>query len=592
MHSLSFKDVAYNKILQPLSGEVQAGQMTAVMGPSGSGKTTLLECLSNRKTPSGTIQCSPSASFCEQHDALLGVFTVRETLSYSARLCLPRASQSTINQRVDTVLHGLGLAPVADNRIGTPIQRGISGGQKRRVSIACSLVQFPDVLFLDEPTSGLDTATAFEVMRAIQAMARSHNIAVIATIHSPNWDIFTLFSNLILLSSGETVYNGPINSLVPYFKTLGCSFPQFSNPADVVMALINTDFEHTERTDKEAVDAADIEAGNGAARLDGLVRSWKEHEKDHTHSVNDEEMMQTPRRSSSTLPSFLSKTYTLVERNVVNYSRNLLAYGVRLGMYIGLGVLLATIWVNLKQSDDRLNDRLSVHFFSVAFLSFMSVAGIPSYLEERSVLRRERANGLYGTLSFTVAQTLTMLPFLFVCVVVFSVICYWSIGLHGGASHFFTWMAILYMCILNAEFQSLLIASIFPVFITSLAIAAFVNGFFMCVQGYFIRAVNLPRFWYYWAHWIDYQTFGFAILTKSDLKGLTFDCAGDIASGTCQCSYPSSLVDAGQCAVAGEDVLRELDYDGISITLYAFILLIIMAVYRVLFYIVLRFERK
>ncbi|TIB61991.1 hypothetical protein E3P77_03917 [Wallemia ichthyophaga] len=584
MSALAWTDISFTEILKPLSGNVNPGGMTAVMGPSGSGKTTLLECLSGRKkTTKGSVVCSDSASFCEQHDALLGVFTVQETLTYSARLSLPRASPDVIAQRVNSVIEGLGLTSVSNNRIGTPIQRGISGGQKRRVSIACSLVQFPDVLFLDEPTSGLDTATAYQVMHVIGNMASMHHIAVIATIHSPNWEIFTLFNNLILLSKGESVYNGNINQLVPYFGKLGYRFPQYSNPADVVMGLVNTDFNNES--------SADIEEG-GVSQLDSLVQAWKENgSEDHQHKF---ESLPPPRKSQpkENFLNFSNKTYTLIQRNLVNYSRNLLAYGVRMAMYVGLGVLLATIWVNLKQSDDRLNDRLSVHFFSVAFLSFMSVAGIPSYLEERSVLRRERANGLYGSLPFTIAQTITILPFLFICTLIFSVICYWSIGLHGGANHFFRWMSTLYLCILNAEFQSLLIASMFPIFITSLAIAAFVNGFFMCVQGYFIRAVNLPRFWYYWAHWIDYQTYGFAILTKSDLEGLTFSCAGDVGNRSCQCSYPSSLIDQGVCAVAGGDVLKELNYDGISITLYAFILLIIMVVYRILFYIVLRFERK
>ncbi|TIC24313.1 P-loop containing nucleoside triphosphate hydrolase protein [Wallemia mellicola] len=582
MSSIEWNNICYRDILKQISGDVKPAEILAVMGPSGSGKTTLLECISRRKkTSSGNIACSSSTSFCEQEDALLGVLTVKETLKYSARLSVPHATSQVIEERVNAVIDGLGLHSVLNNRIGTPIQRGISGGQKRRVSIACSLVQFPDILFLDEPTSGLDISTAHQVMTAIKRMAVTHNIAVVATIHSPNWEIFTLFDKLLLLAKGETVFNSKIDQLVPYFEELGYNFPKFSNPVDVVMELINTDFEKQ--------DSKSIEEGTSSFnRLESLVTSWKSHEKFHVAVTNTSD---TQIRSSESLSDFVRRTYILSERNLFNYSRNLLAYGVRMGMYVGLGVLLATIWVNLKQSDDRLNDRLSVHFFSVAFLSFMSVAGIPSYLEERAVLRRERANGLYGPLSFTLAQTVMSLPFLFICVVIFTVICYFSIGLHPGASHFFKWMAILYLCILNAEFQSLLVASIFPVFVTSLAIAAFINGFFMCVQGYFIRAVNLPRFWYYWAHWIDYQTFGFAILTKSDLLGLKFECNGSIEDDSCQCSYPSTLISQEECAVSGEDVLRQLDYDGISITLYSFILVIIIIVYRVLFYIVVKYNK-
>lgn len=145
-------------------------------------------------------------------------------------------------------------------------------------------------------------------------------------------------------------------------------------------------------------------------------------------------------------------------------------------------------------------------------------------------------------------------------------------------------LAFLFLGIYAAECQSLLVAAILPIFVAALAVAAFINGFWMCVQGYFIRAVNLPRFWYYWAHFIgekglkisplqvalltaclfsfslaratDYETFAFAILVKNDFRGLVFSCEGTISENNCQCAFPSSLIAQGQCAISGEDVLK------------------------------------
>ena len=190
-----------------------------------------------------------------------------------------------------------------------------------------------------------------------------------------------------------------------------------------------------------------------------------------------------------------------------------------------MGVMLATIWVNLPQNASRIvrvlvsithlvilttrctlqDDRLSVHFYSVAFLGFMSVAGIPAFLEERQVFVRERMNGLYGPGPYVLANSLVTLPYLFVCSLLFAILCYWSIGLNPGASQFFRFLAILFLAVYTAESQSAVVAAIIPIFVAALAIASFLNGFFMSVGGYFIRTVNLPRFWYYWAHFIDYQ---------------------------------------------------------------------------------------
>ncbi|KAJ3540745.1 hypothetical protein NMY22_g4173 [Coprinellus aureogranulatus] len=246
-------------------------------------------------------------------------------------------------------------------------------------------------------------------------------------------------------------------------------------------------------------------------------------------------------------------TLILAERSFKNYARNLLAYGVRAAMYGGMGLMLATIWIRLGRSDSIINDRLSVHFYSVAFLAFMSVAGIPEFLEERAVYYRESKNGLYDTLPFVLANTLVNIPFLFFCTVFFTVICYWAIGLNPGAGAFFRFLGFLYLAIFAAESQVVVVASLLPIFVAALAITAFLNGFWMSVGGYFIKARSLPRFWFYSFHFMDYQKYAFELLTNSDLRGVTFTC-DTVVNGSCACAYPSSTPDT--CTVSGDDVLR------------------------------------
>jgi len=278
-------------------------------------------------------------------------------------------------------------------------------------------------------------------------------------------------------------------------------------------------------------------------------------------------------------------TMVLSERTAVNYSRNLLAYGVRAGMYAGMGLMLATIWIRLGTHDSTINDRLSVHFFSVAFLAFMSVAGIPGFLEERAVYYRETKNGLYSTLPFVLSNTLVNMPFLFVCTVLFTLISYWAIGLHPGGAAFFRFLAFLYLAILAAESQMLIIASLIPIFVAALAIGAFVNGFWMSVGGYFIKARSLPRFWFFSFHYMDYQRYAFELLTNSDLRGLTFECV-TLVNGSCACAYPSSTPET--CTVSGADVLGYLDIGSISYGKWAAILIAITVIYRIGLYLALR----
>jgi ABC-type multidrug transport system permease subunit len=281
--------------------------------------------------------------------------------------------------------------------------------------------------------------------------------------------------------------------------------------------------------------------------VDSLANLWNgqaSRKQSEESSSLEEPLKHSSPVATSPSRKLLSTTTTLTRRNILNYRKNLLAHGILFAMYVGMGILLGTIWVNLAQNDSHIQDRLSVHFFSVAFLGFMSMAGIPSFLEERGVLHREQSNNLYGAAPFVLANTLFTIPFLFFCALIFAVIAYFAIGLHPGGVYFLRWLSFLYPRVLAAETQSLLTAAIVPIFVAALALAAFLNGFWMCTQDYFISTSSLPRFWYYWAHFINYETYAFALLVRTELVALQFPC-----DNNCQCSYPSNT-----CSVSGSPV--------------------------------------
>ncbi|CAD6962225.1 unnamed protein product [Tilletia controversa] len=583
-------------LLDGVSASIRGGQILAVLGPSGSGKTTLLDCLAGRKAVTGgTLSFNgisdfhmPSiSSYVEQEDALLGVLTVQETLTFTTKLAFPTGLSTTeIHERVKDTMEGLGLSHVANNMIGTSVQRGISGGQKRRVSIGNSLVTLPKILLLDEPTSGLDSNTAYEVLLKIRSLAQSHNIAVICTIHSPNWETFSLFEKALILARGRTMYLGSTQEVASYFAARGHPCPTHTNPADHALRLVSTDFQLSassttpDRAVNDGLQAA--EAGQVAVQpgqLDQFAEAYKRHEEEQaslagtaTDTYHSDVMLikhaSKPKHKAIPLASLARHTMTLTHRNFVNYRRNLLAYGIRIGMYLGMGAMMAAVFQKLPNIDSRINDRLSVHFFGVAFLSFMSVAGIPSFLEERSVLMRERRNHLYTAAPFVLANSAATAPFLFICAVLFSVVAYWSIGLRPEAGAFFRFVAFLFLSVYAAECQALLIAALVPLFVAALAISAFANGFFMSVQG--VSIIPLQE-----------------LKSVLDVAGLVFPCTGDIAARTCQCTFPSSLIAEGQCAVSGEDIIRSLNFSNVSTVKASFIIAAIILVYRLVFWAIL-----
>ncbi|MBA0718515.1 hypothetical protein Golax_006260, partial [Gossypium laxum] len=237
-------------ILNGISGVVYPGEILAMLGPSGSGKTTLLTALGGRLTGklSGKITYNGQpfcgaikrrAGFVAQDDVLYPHLTVTETLLFTALLRLPNSlSRDEKVQHVERVIAELGLTRCRNSMIGGPLFRGISGGEKKRVSIGQEMLINPSLLLLDEPTSGLDSTTAQRILTTIKRLA-SGGRTVVTTIHQPSSRLYHMFDKVVLLSEGSPIYYGSASAALEYFSSIGFSTSMTVNPADLLLDLAN-----------------------------------------------------------------------------------------------------------------------------------------------------------------------------------------------------------------------------------------------------------------------------------------------------------------------------------------------------------------
>ncbi|KAG8905256.1 hypothetical protein FRB99_000371 [Tulasnella sp. 403] len=266
---LHFSNISYtlpsnpsNPILENITGSVKNGQVLAIMGASGAGKSTFLDILA-RKQKRGVVggdvlvngrvipdsEFKKVMGFVDQEDTLMSTLTVYETVLYSALLRLPREMSFEAKKfRTLETMHELGILGIKDSRIGDSGRRSISGGEKRRVSIACELVTSPSILFLDEPTSGLDAFNAHNVIESLVALARDYNRTVVFTIHQPRSNIVALFDQLLLLAQGRVVYSGEYSKCQAYFESIGHPCPAGFNIADYLIDLTMQDEEFGARS--------------------------------------------------------------------------------------------------------------------------------------------------------------------------------------------------------------------------------------------------------------------------------------------------------------------------------------------------------
>ncbi|KAM3377526.1 ABC transporter G family member 1 [Capsicum galapagoense] len=501
-------------ILKGLTGYARPSELMAIMGPSGCGKSTLLDTIAGRlgssTRQSGEILINgrkqtlayETSAYVTQEDTLMATLTVEETVYYSAELQLPNSMpKSEKKQIADMTMKEMGLQDAMETRIGGWSGKGISGGQKRRVSICLEILTRPKLLFLDEPTSGLDSAASYHVMKTIASQCQGRTI--IASIHQPSAEVFSLFHSLCLLSSGRTVYFGPASAAIEvasihFLKTINSDFDQ--------------DIEEGPTSKKSTEEVINI-----------LIESYISSDKykdvqSRVAQICKQESEVLEKRSHA---SFTTQCLVLTRRSFVNMSRDLGYYWLRLAVYIVIAVGLGTIYYDVGFSFASIQARGSMLMFVASFITFMAIGGFPSFVEELKVFQREKLNGHYGSGSFAIANTLSAMPYLLLVSFIPGAIAYFLTGLQRGYEQFIFFALVLFTCMMLVESLMMIIASIMPNFLMGLITGAGIQAIMILSGGFFRSPDDLPRpFWKYPVHYVAFHRYAYEGLFKNEFEGL------------------------------------------------------------------------
>ncbi|GMH26240.1 hypothetical protein Nepgr_028083 [Nepenthes gracilis] len=393
-------------LLKNVSGEAKPGRLLAIMGPSGSGKTTLLNVLSHQLVASPRLHLSGLLEFNGQHtskkhfkfayvrqeDLFFSQLTVRETLTLAAELQLPEMSSAEVrDEYVNNLLFKLGLVSCADSIVGDAKVRGISGGEKKRLSLACELIASPSVIFADEPTTGLDAFQAEKVMETLRQLAEDGH-CVICSIHQPRGSIYFKFDDIVLLSEGSLVYAGPAkDEPLAYFAKFGFFCPDHVNPAEFLADLISIDYSSSESV------------SSSQKRVDGLVEFFSKQTTDFIYAtpvISDKFMEGAKIYQKTTIRrkgGWWRQFWLLLKRAWMQASRDVPTNKVRARMSIASAIIFGSVFWRMGRSQTSIQDRmglLQVAAINTAMASLTKTVGV--FPKERAVVDRERAKGSYA----------------------------------------------------------------------------------------------------------------------------------------------------------------------------------------------------
>ncbi|KAL4641192.1 ATP-binding cassette sub-family G member 8 [Arapaima gigas] len=530
-------------VFESLNLCVHSGQMLAVIGSSGCGKTSLLDIITCRdeggsiKSGNVLINGQPSTpqlvrksiAHVRQDDRLLPHLTVRETLVFVAKLRLPtHFSQAQRDQRVDDVIAELRLRQCANTRVGNDYVRGVSGGERRRVSIALQLLWNPGILILDEPTSGLDSFTAHNLVITLSRLARGNRL-VLLSVHQPRSDIFQLFDLVMLLSSGSAVYCGPAKDMVPYFTALGQPCPRYCNPSDFYVDLISIDRRSPEQ-EAECLERSRNLAAQFKEKVKGTMDfMWKTKTERTTLEHLSDEVWPKPQEATLTvssqkdcLPGRLHQFTILFRRQVYNDFRDLVTLLVHGFEALLMSLLIGFLYFGAGDNDLSIQDTVALLYMIGALTPFAVVLDVIAKCHsERAMLYHELEDGMYSVTPYFFAKVLGELPEHCVFTLVYGVPIYWLAGLNDALDRFLLNFLLIWLVVYCSRAMALFVAAALP----TLQISAFMGNALFTVfylTGGFV--INMKNLWLV-ASWFSYTSFmrwGFEGMLKVQFKGLKF----------------------------------------------------------------------
>ncbi|OMO70099.1 ABC transporter-like protein [Corchorus olitorius] len=552
------------RLLQGLSGYAEPGRIMAIMGPSGSGKSTLLDSLAGRLARNvvmtGNILLNGKkkrleyggVAYVTQEDTMLGTLTVRETITYSAHLRLPNdLTKEEVNDIVEATIMEMGLQECADTVIGNWHLRGISGGEKKRLSIALEILTMPKILFLDEPTSGLDSASAFFVVQALRNIARD----------------------------GRT-----------FFAEAGFPCPSRRNPSDHFLRCVNSDFDTVTATlkgsqrlrDKPATSSDPFMEMPTAQIKATLVEKYKRSKyakmaRERIQEISKIEGLEVEIQSGSQA-SWWKQLKTLTKRSFVNMCRDAGYYWARIVIYILVSICVGTVFYDLGYGNTAILARVACGAFITGFMTFMSIGGFPSFIEEMKVFHKERINGYYGVAVYTLSNFFSSFPFLVTIALITGTITFYLVKFRSGFSHYAFFCLNIFFSITVIESLMMIVASLVPNYLMGIVTGAGIIGILMMTSGFFRLLPDLPKlFWRYPISYISFSSWALQGAYKNDFIGLEFD----------------PLL-PGEKKLTGEEIITK--YFGVPVEPSKWwdlsIVVLILVCYRFIFFLILKVKER
>lgn len=586
-------------ILENSRGCVRPGEMLLVLGRPGAGCTSLLKILSNRRegyaeingdvsfgsmSPKEAEQFRGQIVMNTEEEIFFPTLTVGQTIDFATRMKVPSHLPSTWSNGVEFqqdqrnfLLKSVGIAHTENTKVGDEFIRGVSGGERKRVSIIETLASRASVLCWDNSTRGLDASTALEYTKAVRALTDTFGLASIVSLYQAGNGIYSLFDKVLVLDEGRQIYYGPMNEARPFMEGLGFVCDDSANVADFLTGVtvptergIREGFEDRfPRTAEEIRDAYEKSAIN----VDMLreldypnTAEAKINTDDFKEAIAHDKDRYLPKDSVLTT-SFAAQVKACVTRQYQIVWGDKPTFIVKQISTLVQALVVGSLFYASPDNSSGLFSKSGVLFFALLYNSLTAMSEVTDSFAGRPVLAKHKKFALYHPAAFCIAQIATDIPILLFQASQFSLVIYFMTGLRVEAGAFFTFWTIVYTLAMTMTALFRAIGAAFSTFDDATKFSGFWFAAVVIYTGFFIPKTEMHP-WFVWIYWLDPLAYGFEALLSNEFHGQIINCVNNNlipnGPGYTDVAYQSCAgvrgATQGASFVTGDQYLHGLSY--------------------------------
>ena len=543
-------------LLHGFSGCVRDGEMLLVLGRPGSGCSTFLKTISNNRESYAEVTGEVSyggiaadkqkkmyrgeVNYNQEDDVHFASLNVWQTFTFALFTKTKKKAQDEIPIIANALMRMFGISHTKYTLVGDEYTRGVSGGERKRVSIAETLASKSTVTCWDNSTRGLDASTALDYARSLRIMTDVTNRTTLVTLYQAGEGIYEVMDKVLVIDQGREIFMGPASEAKQYFIDLGYHCPERQTTADFLTAVTDP-VERQFREGYESKAPKTPEDLEKAFRASPAYQRVREDMRDYENYLKDTDY-EDAERFENAVQSGKSKNVRKKSPYTVSFPRQVMAcvkrefwllWGDKTTLYtkvfiiISNGLIVGSLFYGNPSNTEGAFTRGGALFFSILFLGWLQLTELMKAVSGRAVVARHKDYAYYRPSAVTVARVIADLPVILVQVILFGVIMYFMTNLTVTASRFFIYMLFVYITTIMLTALYRLFASVSPEIDTAVRFSGIALNLLVIYTGYVIPKTQLlsDYIWFGWMYWINPIAYSFEAVLANEFAGRTMQCA-------------------------------------------------------------------